>query len=120
LSPETKLWFAITGVAVVATLIVCARLARRSGNNAILKTGLAANAVILSCEHVAFPHHPGWKHTTVTYSFTPQSSTVPIEVTRQLDGIVELTVGSTVQVKYLPSHPEFSLLVPFVEKYDAF
>jgi hypothetical protein len=94
---------------ILSLLAVPAVLALRSNRTEakkLLESGLLAEAEILGYE----VNDGIW----VTYRFTPQGRTSPLECTRiLLSGGERLPIGSRVPVRYKASFPSISVLVPY-------
>jgi hypothetical protein len=110
-------WMMVPGLLACAALYFFAFWGRRQENGALLKTGLCADAEIIASSVTPFGERYRW--TTVTYRFLPAGYTEPIEVTKSLDGVIDIAVGRIIPVRYLASHPSISILVPYAFKQSA-
>ncbi|HEV8644161.1 MAG TPA: hypothetical protein VGR01_01160 [Burkholderiales bacterium] len=79
--------------------------ARREETETVLRKGLTAEAEIIGYA----PHLQG---ATVQYRFLATGWENPIAVTQRLPRGSKFTVGDKVAIRYLPTHPHISVIVP--------
>jgi hypothetical protein len=111
---NASLWIAGTGMVSVLVMLGLYHLGRSQSNQQLLSSGQLAEAEIMSCQHEG----SRFSVTVVSFRFTPVGYHTPIEVTRRLEGRVDLHPGQRVEVRYLASHPQVCLLVAYAARHD--
>jgi hypothetical protein len=113
---ETRLWFALIGLLMILPIWFFARIARRQGSDFLLKEGLLVEAEVLECRQDEPGHR--FRFTYITYRFLPTGRKEPITVTKRLETLVGLPLGTKVAVRYMRGYPSISLLVPYAKFHD--
>jgi len=110
---------ALLGIGFVSLVFLSIWYSRRKGNAEILRKGVLGEAMIVECRVEGGPAH-GYAVTHLAYRFLPEGCDEPVTVTRQVEGVLEIPLGSTVPVRYLRKWPKVSVLVPYADRYDGF
>lgn len=79
--------------------------ARQQETETVLRKGLPAQAEIIG-------YAPGLRGATVQFRFLAMGWENPIAVTQRLPRRSKFAVGDKVAIRYLPTHPHISVIVP--------
>jgi hypothetical protein len=117
MSAPVSIWRVLSATLAIGVAALFKWIGRRQENTMLLKSGLSANAEVIASE--CSPVGSRLKYTKVIYRFLPAGHPEPIEVTKYVDGIVDVTVGRIIPIRYLAGYPQISVMVPFANRQDA-
>jgi hypothetical protein len=117
MSASVTIWMILPATLAISVAALFKWIGRRQENSSLLKSGLSVDAEVIASE--CSPIGSRLKYTKVIYRFLPAGQTEQIEVTKYVDGIVDIAVGRIIPIRYLAGYPQISVMVPYANKQDA-